>query len=248
MRYQRARWCSITPSPAPARRDPAARPRRCRTAPGSRCARITKRSRRAALCLGAEAQLAAVGAAQMREVGGELDRRRLAREPIDPHRALGAARRVVDAADEVPGQRRAVAAAAAAHARRPPPLGLARVVAGRVVDHAPAPRTVRLSRRPPAACRARERRPACASTRTSARWGRAPECRLLRSAAGRARRRGRARAGVPRLRASPARARPGAAAGACGRAAGHRRAGGAPRSSGAAARSARAPRRPRAPR
>ncbi len=51
----------------------------------------------------------------------------------DPHRSLAALWRIVDAADEVPGERDAVGALADAGA--PVPLGAAGVMADRVVDH-----------------------------------------------------------------------------------------------------------------
>src|SRR6476646_3625662 len=80
-----------------------------------------------------EAQLRAVLAAHAQQARRELDRWDLVRCTVDPDGALGAARGVVDAADEIPRERLAVGALP--DTRRPPPLGVARVIAGGVVDH-----------------------------------------------------------------------------------------------------------------
>ena len=107
----------------------------------------------AALGLGVEAQLAAVLAGHPSQVGAEAHRRHLVRLAVDPHGALGARRRIVDAADEVPRHRPAVGALP--DAGRPPPLGVARVIAGRVVDHRACPH---LRRRSPPSTRERAAR------------------------------------------------------------------------------------------
>src|SRR5687768_15306502 len=69
-----------------------------------------------------------------REVGGERLRRHLSRLAVDPDRALAVLEGVVNAVDEVPGNRAAILGAA--DARRPAPGGVARVVAGGLVDEA----------------------------------------------------------------------------------------------------------------
>src|SRR5215207_5533851 len=74
-----------------------------------------------------------------RRAGGELDRveaaeadrGRLVRDAVDPDRALAAPGWVVDALDQVPGERAAVGGLA--DPGRPEPAGLALVVAGRLV-------------------------------------------------------------------------------------------------------------------
>ena len=87
----------------------------------------------AALGLGVKAQLAAVLAGHPAQVDAEAHRRHLVRLSVHPHGPLGAGRRVVDAADEVPRDRATVRALP--DAGRPPPLGAPRVVADGVVDH-----------------------------------------------------------------------------------------------------------------
>src|SRR5664280_1729072 len=57
------------------------------------------------LGLGVKAQQRAVHAGDLLEIGGEGDGRRFARLAVDPHRALGAHRRIVDALHEIPGER-----------------------------------------------------------------------------------------------------------------------------------------------
>ena len=74
----------------------------------------------------------AVLAGDRLEVVAEAHRRALVCTAIHPHGALGAARRVVHPADQVPGQRSAISARPDAGA--PAPLGLPGVVADRVVD------------------------------------------------------------------------------------------------------------------
>src|SRR5690242_12053396 len=80
------------------------------------------------LCLRREVQVRTVCAVDAREVGAEGDRRALIRVCADPHGALGAAWRVVDAADEVPCER--VAGVGAPDTGAPPPLRVAWVIAG----------------------------------------------------------------------------------------------------------------------
>src|SRR5438270_6630587 len=87
----------------------------------------------AALGLGTEAKHRAVLAADAREIAREGDRGDLVRLAGDPHRALAAVGRIVDAADEVPCDRHPIRALADAGA--PSPLGVARMMAGRVIDH-----------------------------------------------------------------------------------------------------------------
>src|SRR2546421_6468554 len=86
-----------------------------------------------ALGLGLVAKHRAVLAADAREIPREGDRRDLVRLAGDPHRALAAVGRIVDAADEVPCDRHPVGALADPGA--PPPLRAARMMAGRVIDH-----------------------------------------------------------------------------------------------------------------
>src|SRR3954447_18109933 len=71
-----------------------------------------------------------------REVVGERQRLDLVRRAVYPHRPLGRVQAVVHAVDQVPRHR--PARLGHAHARRPAPGGLARVVAGGVVDEAAA--------------------------------------------------------------------------------------------------------------
>jgi hypothetical protein len=82
-----------------------------------------------ALRLGREPQVA-----DRAEVRAERDRFRLARDAVDPDRALAARRRVVDARHEVPRHRAPVGGATGAGA--PLPSGLPGVAAGGVVDEA----------------------------------------------------------------------------------------------------------------
>ena len=162
--------------------------------------------------LGVEAQLAALAEREPAEVLGEADRAAVRGGAVDPDRPLGGGRVVVDAVDQVPGQRAPVRRAP--DAGGPPPRGLARVVAGRVVDE---PAGVDGAGEPvePDACRPRGPA-ACASRSRGARGRRSPR---------RARRRPRG-AGRPRRRARGSRSaavrqrRPRAwGAGACARAA-----------------------------
>ncbi len=135
--YQSARWCSITPRPRASAIPPGSVPEKVPNGAGSRCSRSAG-SPAAALGLGEEVQLRAVLAADPREVGREADGRRLVGLAGHPHRALAAARRVVDAGDEVPRERDAVGALA--HAGAPAPLGAGARGSRRCRRSPPAPR------------------------------------------------------------------------------------------------------------
>ena len=82
-----------------------------------------------------EAELVGLSVVDLSQVGAEAHGRSLGGLAVDPDRPLGSRSRVVDAAHEVPRELGAVGAAP--DAGRPPPLGVARVVAGGVVDHRP---------------------------------------------------------------------------------------------------------------
>src|SRR5438270_9307572 len=71
--------------------------------------------------------------ADAREVGGEHGRRDLLRLAVDPDGALAVLRGVVDALHEVPGD--GLSVLREADSGGPGPLGVARVVRRRVVDH-----------------------------------------------------------------------------------------------------------------
>ena len=92
-RYQRARWCSTTPQPV-RQRDASrqrARERPERRAVVAACT-ISRLSRRARSASAVKRSSRAVGAARSCDrSSANVDRRRLARLAVDPHRALGAA-------------------------------------------------------------------------------------------------------------------------------------------------------------
>ena len=215
--YQRARWCSTTPSP-----------RASSIAAGERAGEGAER--RAVVALDDQQVLAARRARPRRRSAAPSRPRSRSRArscakltgatscgspPTHTARSLPA-RRVVDAADEVPRER--VAVGALADARAPPPLGV-RARGSRRCRRSPrAPRSPARRRRRARACRARARPPACASTPPRGRAGRGLDARLssssARSSAHAARRRTRIAGPAP-----SSTLRRGAAAGACARAA-----------------------------
>src|ERR1035437_3164473 len=91
----------------------------------------------AALALGLEAQFAFIVAHHRGEIRREAHRRSLRRTAGEPDGALAPAGRVIDPADEVPGDGEPVGALA--DPGGPPPLGLTRVVASGIVDHGERP-------------------------------------------------------------------------------------------------------------
>ena len=165
---------------------------------------------------------------------------------LDPDRALGARRRVVDAADEVPRQRRP--SGALADARRSTTTRSRARGSRRCRRSPPAPRSPAGARRRARACRGRAM-PACLRVHTSPRpcgqWASMPA--VLLKLERRARRRGRAPRRPPARHVLDSASR---AAREQARALAQRgpRASAAPRSSGAPGRPARAPRTPSAPR
>ena len=119
--------------------------------------------------LGGEAQVDAVVGRDCAQVLGEArGRPDLERHAADPHGPLAVARRVVDAGDEVPGERAAVLGAPDAGAPVATPCG------GRGSRRCRRPRRARRARarrRRARPSRAPARRPACASTHTRAPFG-----------------------------------------------------------------------------
>ena len=160
--YHRTSWRSNTPQPS--RRFPA-----CGSEPREAGERLLVVGGEDEQALAARAHRDGLAAqvADRGEVAGERQRPDVVRRAVDPDGALRVLRPVVHAVDEVP--RDARAGLGDPDAGRPAPGGVARVVAGRVVDEAEALERPAEHRSRASACR-----PACASRCTARRGARRP--------------------------------------------------------------------------